>query len=942
MRRKKLMKAANWLIDQQLKATLGLLFCSAAATAQTSATCLLTMKTVAAETQTPVVAVRIYVQGYDTEAETDENGSAEIQLPLGAHNIATIHPRFTTLRENISFTTCAQEVTFTLQPTGLDLEEFVVLAPHIQGSVASLLEEKRNSTAVADVIGSEQISRSGDSDTGSALRRVTGMTLVGGKFVYVRGLGERYSSVLLNGSSLPSPDPARRVVPLDIFPTGVLDSLFIQKSYTPDLPAEFGGGTIILRTRRVPESFSLKVDLSIGYTPGETGQMGHLGTSGKYDWLGIDSGVRQLPDSVSNATSGRQELKENNAFYAGGYSVEELERFGEDLSKNWSLHNHRTQPPASVSIAVGDRIEHSAVTLGYFGSLMYGHELNGETISKTRYAVGRDNTLVVNKRYDYDETAREVKVGSLATVGLDWGTHTSLAATTLLVRKTKENGLIATGYLSDTDAQVRETEIGWLERQLLSQQINGEHHLGLGWPSLMWFYTRSEALRDDPDRRSYRYDQEGNQWRFSTRTDGNQRTFSHLRDTTDDVRGELRWAVGQTRDLDKPWLTFRTGIGTVKKARDSEIRRFTFVDRQTTSRDSNLTLLPVEAILSAENIAPSGFQLQESTRATDNYEASQTVDSLFGSFEMMFPYSFDLLVGARKESSTQNVKTFALFDPDNSPIVAELTDKRWLPVAGLTWTPHENLIFRFTYSKTVSRPDFKELSPAPYTDDETHQEVVGNPGLQTILIKSYDIRGEFYLSGTESLSLALFIKDFEHPIESIVEPGTERRVTFANALSARNLGLELDFRKSTKELGLLFRNFTLGGNLAVIHSRIKLDSSSAGIHTNNNRMLQGQSPYVANLFFEYDNTNLGATGTLLYNVFGARIVEVGTGGAPDILEQPYNSLDFVATQSLSDKVKMRIKIKDILASDSVNTQGSEVSYRKTRSPSITLSISTSL
>ncbi|MEM9489552.1 MAG: carboxypeptidase regulatory-like domain-containing protein, partial [Myxococcota bacterium] len=248
----------------------------------------------------PVSGARVFVRGVPVEAVTDDEGVFELELPEGRYDLTIIHPRYITvnLRDVDVDANRPKELRVAAEPATAQLEDFVVTAPHIEGGVAGLVTERRESASVDEVIGVEEMSRSGDSDAAGALKRVTGITVVGGQFVYVRGMGERYSSTLLNGQYIPSPEPERRVVPLDLFSTDVLESVVIQKTPSPDSPGEFGGGVVQLRTRGFPDEFTLSASASLGAVTTATfrSRPGYRG--GSFDVLGFDDGTRELSDTI--------------------------------------------------------------------------------------------------------------------------------------------------------------------------------------------------------------------------------------------------------------------------------------------------------------------------------------------------------------------------------------------------------------------------------------------------------------------------------------------------------------------------------------------------------------------------------------------------------------------------------------------------------------------
>jgi outer membrane receptor protein involved in Fe transport len=789
-----------------------------------------------------------------------------------------------------------------------------------------VIDEQRTVAGVTNVIGAEQFSRAGDSDAGSALSRVTGLTLVGGEFVYIRGLGERYSSTLLNGANVPSPDPTRKVVPLDLFPTGVIESILVQKSYSPDMPGDFGGGAVEIRTRGIPEENFFSLGLSVGARDGSTGEKGLSYRGGDTDWLGIDDGIRELPGLIREAAGDNTQITAANAFNPDGFSPEEIEAFGESFPVIYDATPERLGPDLGVSLEGGQLFElGSRWVLGYTAALLWDDASQTRLEERRSFIPLGDGTLRLNDDYEIERTRRNVQLSGFFTAGVEFEDLHRLDITSMVLRQTEDEAIFQEGFNLDEDGIIRITELEWEERELISNQIQGEHQIP-EWLDLQiaWDYAASRASRYVPDQRRYRYDPDAvADFIFSRRADSNVRRFSDLEDKATD------WGL----DLDLPFsmgpveTTVSAGYRRVDKSRESAIRRFLFTGVNRLSEE--LRRSPsLEDIITPENIRPNGLTLGESTRATDNYSAALDVEAFYGNLDFTF---FDLIrvaVGARVEDWKQDVTTFDLFDPSADPIVAELGDEELLPAAALTWFITERQQLRAGYAETIIRPDFKELSPAPFTDPVLNREVLGNAALQPSAVTHYDLRWEFYPSPDELVSLGVFYKLIDNPIELTVEPGVQQRLTFANAIEAENFGVEFEARK---QLGFLAERwpqwgwldrFFVSGNLAWIESEITIDE--LGILTSSSRALQGQSPYIINLQLGFDDEDRGLAATLQFNQVGPRISEVGVLGAPDQEEAPAAQLDFILQYRWRDWAGFKMKLGNLLDAPFEVTQGDEI------------------
>ena len=887
-----------------------------------------------AEDGTPVAGARVYVRGAGADAITGADGRFELSAPDGLRDLVVIHPDFATATlEGEVVAEGLLELDVELVPAGVQLSDFTVTAPRVEGSSLDLLAERKESSDVSDVIGAEDMARSGDSDAASALKRVTGVTVVGGRYVYVRGLGERYSSTLLDGAQLPSPEPERRVVPLDLFPAEVLDSVVIQKTWSPDRPGEFGGGLVQLRTRGYPSQFQATLGLSTGLTTGGTFTSGLMADSGPLDFLGFDAGHRALPDGVANADQGP--LTETDRFSSRGYTAAELEELGESMPNSWGTKSKTVLPDFGLSASVGDSFQIGSARTGYLAALVWNNAWDVRDSTTSIFVLTEGDRLELAHRFKFETVTNEVGLGAMFTLGADWAQEHSLRVTTLINRSTDIQARRYSGENRDVGTSIEVTRLRFVERMLLSQQLRGEHALPWNKLGLDWRYTFSLATRSEPDRREVRYDLEKSTGAYilSDRPEGNQRVFSALDDTSHDAGMDLTvpfdgWAGP---------ASVKGGVTTLLRERTVDTRRYKFVHKGPLSGDADLLSNPPDEVFVPENIDPDGFQFEETTRQTDNYKAGQTLLGGYALGELPLGYDLRVVGGVRVESSEQTVTTFELFNPDNAPIEARLATVDILPGATLSWDVAEDMVLRAGHSHTVSRPDFRELSPATFNDVTGGRQTFGNPDLKRALIKSADVRWEWYPDEGESISIGAFFKDFTDPIETTVVVSAQHSVTYQNAKGATNLGLEVEGRKGLGFLSPGLDDFSLSANLTLVRSEVALDATD-GIQTSNVRPLQGQSPYVVNGTALYDNPDLGASVALLYNVFGPRITEVGALGAPDVVERPFHQLDLVYKQELGDGWKASLKAKNLLNPTSVHTQGSEVVERYERGRSVSLGV----
>jgi hypothetical protein len=913
----------------------------------------LTGRIVNSEDGKPIANARIFVSGTPLDLRTDDAGEFQAELPPGSYALSVIATDFAAQTiEGVAIV--SKEVTtkeVELTPAGLELPEFVVLEPYVEGSLAAFVEEKRTSFAVTEVLGAEQISRAGDSDAAGALRRVTGLTLVDGKFVYVRGLGERYSSVLLNGAQIPSPDPTRKVVPLDLFPTEILDGIVIQKTFSADMPGEFGGGTIQLRTKNYPETFFFKLSGTLGYADGTSFEDGLRYDGGGEDWTGYDDGTRELPDSLQDATAGGRLVRPGTP--PTGFTPEQLNALGRDLSTNYNVDPESIDPNTGFTISLGNSypLWDDDVRAGYLASVRYSQ--GWDTTDEIRRAfvpVDQQGTIVQTAELDRLRTERSIELSGFLAAGLDIGEDHSFKSTTVLLRQSSDETRTDEGFPEDPSDIVQLYLLEWIENEMFAQQIAGEHRFPwLANLALDWQYTFATAAREAPNTREYRYDFNQNANVFELRPDRTIIGFGELDDENQDlfVNLKLPFEFENTSSI-----TLLAGTQLLRRERESGVRRFQFLpDGQdgSVARDPVLRRQRPDAIFAPGNFGPTGWTLRDATRPDDAYTAEQDLDAVYLGLDADWKDEYRLTLGARQEKNDQVAATSRVDTPNDQLLSAISTDDV-LPSVSATWVQSETSQWRLGYSETVSRPEFRELTPAAFIDPLTDNTTIGNPDLEPTSLKNYDFRWEYYFSTTESFSAALFLKEFDLPIEQVQVAGSGELFTFQNAVSARNYGVEFDLYKNLEFAGKLpgirdwrwldwvpWSSMYVSTNYSKIESSVDL-GAAGGISTNVERPLQGQSPYVGNFQVGYQNVDNGTDWTLLYNVFGRRISTAGTSGAPDIYEEPFNQLDFVFSKKLPFDLSLKLRLRNLLDPTAEFTQGDGVTREFKKGRELILSV----
>jgi len=864
---------------------------------------------VSSEDDSAIKDARIFVQGLSLDLKSNEKGSASLSLPEGEYTLSVIHSNFSS--QTFKVTVIANETInkyYELSPASMSLEEFVVLAPHVEGSVASSINEVRNSSAVEDVLGSEQFSKAGDSDAASALKRAAGLTLVGGKYVYVRGLGDRYSSSLLNGLELPSPEPTKRVVPLDMFPTSVIKSISVQKSYAADLPGNFGGGNIDIRTIDAPDHFFAKVSLQGKFNSQATFTNQNMSQGEGTDLTGYDF-FRRLSDTTLDKT--------DDFNYNVTNSDNDIKA---DLFKNSaSFDKQKIQPGYKLSASLGDAISLSGEQrLGYV--LSYSYDNDWDYFEQERGNLGGGvGSFTGPTDYDIkDVVSHDIKHGGTLAFTYEFNDQHKIKQTNLYINHASSVSTFFDSSNEDGNA-INKYYLSWVERSLMLNQLEGEHEFeGLGDLRVNWAFEYGRSERLEPLTKDYTYVED---------TDGLQITpqysvnfvSSELEDTL--INGRANAVYPFYLIDDKSFESnIEVGLYEMSKERDSKTRRYaTKLDRAGADAAGLDRGGDIDSIFNQGN--SDIITLGTTFKPADYYQGFHDISAQYARMDLKPTESIQIVAGLRKEVSHQQVDTY---DSSQNPVSYTIETDHLLPELIGTYHINDEMQLRASYAETLTRPDFREFAPTRYQDPLTGDIIFGNEDLTYTDISHIDARFEWYFSAKEMLSIGAFYKSFVNPIETVKTKDDTPTFTYINADSADLSGIEVAFRKDLEPYSSYLENFYFSGNFALMQSTITLDSATVKLYglTTQERAMQGQSPYIVNLQFGYENE--GRIVTLLYNQIGERIVSLGTEGDPDIDEQPFSQLDAVYSEELGDSTVVQFKLKNILNDDVQWTQEGHV------------------
>ncbi len=842
------------------------------------------------------------------------------------------------------------------------IEEVVVLGRLIN-STQKLINERQDDEVVSDVMGSEMISRLGDTTVAVALRRIPGLSLVNEKFIYVRGLGERYSSTLLNGATIPSPDLTRNVIPLDIFPTSIVSSLRVQKAYSADMPAAFGGGAVDIRTKGIPDGFTYAIEVGSGYNFENDGDAYSYPGGGDDRW-GTDDGARSLSTQLESQIGrflgnldvqgilGRLRKEGNH-----DATVEDARRINRELAlhlnRDVSVAEESVHPDFDLKASIGNNVA--------FGQDWEAGFLLGGSYKTT----WRENERLA-RNFNFPDQRTDTKLESTYTVditgtasfGLRYLDEHEVATTSLFLRNTDDETTIRDFFNENREVS---DEIGFRnygvlfeERELIVHQVQGRHRFGeltrqlpvLRWfdrdwipmdADVSWFYSDTVVHTDIPNQVTVKAQTvtapgTGEVIRSVINADASTADFRFTR-LDDDVLN-YGWQLNVPVTTTNWNVDTSGGYAHARKSRtyrQSQFRLGAFA-----VADPSILEGAIGEVFSDANIMnpANDFVFDRTGTNNQSYLAATMTDAVFGKIDVTWKEVWRLSAGARWEDYRQvaldwNPYGFTITDPVITTDPERLEQATFAeddvyPSVSLTWTAPfwqygwaELFQIRLGWSETVVRPDLREITDASYIDPITDDLVDGNPGVIPADVSNYDIRAELFFNNGDNLTLSAFHKDIVNPIEFFESAASDTTVAreIVNATSAKVSGVEIEALKTLNFLsgiaGDWINRFFVQANLTLQDSEL-VAGEKADAPTNDVRPLAGASEYVANAMLGFDSDGGGHTATLVYNVFGERLYVAGRLGAPDGYERPFHSLNFTYSWFPTEYITVKAKLQNIL------------------------------
>jgi hypothetical protein len=896
----------------------------------------ITGKIIDAKTGETLPGATAVIEGTTKGVSTDFDGNFSINnVPAGKVNLVFSYisydsKKFTDVEVKANDVT---NINVQLEPSSsTTFSEVVIVVEMIKENNAALTMMQKNNISVSDGISAEAIKRTPDKSTSDVLKRVSGASIQDNKFAIIRGLNERYNIAYINGAPLPSSESDRKAFSFDIFPSNMLDNIIITKTARPDLPGEFAGGIIEINTKSIPDKNFISFTGGGGYNTITTGKEQVYYKGGKTDWLGIDDGTRALPSGIPEYGSFSNDIHKN------------AQLAQEVNTGDWRIYKKKFNPNTSFQISGGYNVKRKDRDFfGVLASITYNKSNSFFTTKRNTYDNSPSVDIPSLQVRDYlDKTySEQTLAGALLNLSCKLNENHSISLKNLLSVNSDDRMLRRDGSTNLAESNpsiIKSHTFFFTTNRIFSSQLIGDHYLPKPKLKITWIGSYSDVKREIPNLRSIIYT------RFKTFNDPND---PNPLDTVyqANMSGSV---VGPAYSGGMFWSTnteavksFKADVSRLLKFNEdfkTDIKIGGFVQKRNRSFKSrqlgyttygqagqayqfkdSLLYLSENDIYSQQNMGAlypgaGGFKLKDATKNSDRYLASSNLIAGYLMFNSSYKDWVRLVFGARVESYNQTLN--AKRDTGDT-LSTDSTVVDILPSVNLIFSITQKQNIRLSYSKTINRPEFREIAPFAFYDFNTQYVFQGNDTVQRSIIHNYDLRYELFPGRGQLASASVFYKQFKNPIEQVLLTGNGNNdeLAYSNALGAINYGFEIEYRVIPGALLKMdsckfLNNLSLFTNFAYVVSKVDLSNVTGA----ENRPLQGQSPYVVNGGISYIDNDYGFSISAVYNRVGRRIYFVGNVREPSLWEEGRNVLDFQFTKSFfKNKLDLRFTIKDALA-----------------------------
>jgi outer membrane cobalamin receptor len=863
------------------------------------------------ETKETIIGATVRIAGTGMGTATDFDGRYIIRnIPEGVYEVTVSYVGYNTVTVTDVEIFAGQRTTLDviLSMAGTELDAITVTAFRDLSSISSVVLDVKYATQVTSGVSRQQIALSQDGNAAQVIQRVPGITISENRFVFIRGLSERYNNVMINNSSAPSTEVDKRTFAFDLISSGSLDRMMIYKSGSPDLPGDFAGGVIHLYTIDNVDRNFLKLSMGTGFRSGTTGRTFMQSATSGTDFLGFDNGLRKLPSGFPDTQTLQGSPRNSDLRISSAHL----------LANNFNATEQIAMPDYSLGIRVGRNSTLWGKQLSTVTTIDYANAFQYSQRDFLRYFEWVDRDRPILRRFEYSDSyySQENKISLMSNWKLRFNPSNYISFKNLFNQIGDNETIIryGTDFIQRPDDELQNYLLGYRSRSIYTGQLEGYHQFG-NVSSVLWVVGGSLMRENEPDLRRFRT------FRPLNQPDSNfimqMPPSSNLFDTGRYFGGMTEYSLNHKADYKANLSGFLTRIkaGYLIDYRDRDFSsRYIsylypgFYDPEVREQ---LIRLPLTEIFSNSYVRnPDGFVIEEGTRPIDSYTATSLTTAGYVSSEIPLG-NLMLDGGLRVENNIQKLNS----RDDFGPILVENPVLSLLPFINATVAVSERMQVRAGYGRTVNRPEFRELAPFVFYDYKVDAGRVGNPGLVPATIDNADLRFEFYPRVGETISIGGFLKYFDKPIETRTTVVTENpQFGYINAESAVSYGFELEFRKSLQGVtnSMFLDRFSANLNASLIFTEVDLGESA--VAQDKKRPLQGQSPYIVNAAVYYDHpANL--SGSIVYNIIGPRIFSVGDVLFPTIYEMPRHSLDLTLTKHLTQAISLQAGIQNMLDSE---------------------------
>lgn len=877
------------------------------------------------ETGEALIGANVVIHGTTDGSITDLDGKASIEnLAPGNYDLQISYVSYQTqvIQDIEVVDKQPQVLNVRLASASVGLEEVVIVAQAIRSSENALLTIQKKSLVTLDAISADQFSRNGDSDAASAIKRVTGVSVEGGKYVYVRGLGDRYSKTNLNGGSLPGLDPNKNAVQFDIFPSNLIDNIVVYKTFSPEFPGDFTGGLVNIETKDFPDRFTVQLSGSLGYNTQASFNTRFLSSvRSSTDWLGYDDGFRSMPAALRDYNSSN--------FPAPYIDNAELDRVTKSF-ENVQLDNTVNEPFLNHGFSFSIGNQHSffnSSKFGYIAAFSYSRDFEFYQAGFTgRYSAGAGAGQLIPESLLNDSKGTEtVLLSGLLNTTFKINNSNKIKINTLINQSginssRNQEGLRARPDINE-NRRFESRSISYTERSLKNIQVGGEHAIeALNNMTVDWLTSYTISEQDEPDVTFFANNiniQPDGSIRYGFDAATSRRPSRYFRNLEEDnFDNKLNFVLPLKNWTEKEMKIKFGGAYTTKERTFREDRLEYFLANRIRFEDDIPSFFAEENLGIQNDGVSLGHYLSNVTELRNNYDAEQTVAAAYLALELPLTQKLKFNGGLRVETTDIFLKSF-----DDTE--GEIQEEDFLPAASFIYELTEQMNVRTSYSKTIARPTFREIAPLATFDFIGDFFQLGNPELKRTLIDNIDLRWEVYPNSGEYIGVSAFYKNFTNPIENTIIPqsgSTDGEYKFNNVDQAQLFGLEFEVRKSLDFIAATLANFKIGTNVTLVKSQVDINEAELAAlrvfvpDAKSTRNMYNQSPYVVNANLQYSNPDNGWFANLTYNVFGERLAYVATN-LPYIYEQPRPELNFSVAKSFSEKFKVTLRGNNLLNPD---------------------------